>query len=83
MAVVNINNCPVRMQVDSGTSCTIINKETWSKISKSSDRLLPSDILLQTWSAQKLNVLGKAEKNVKYGEFCGPLILHVIAGGGL
>lgn len=78
----NINNAPVKMEVDSGASCSIVNSETWSQISNSSDKLYESDLTLQTWSAQKLNVVGKADVHVEYGNFIGRLPLHVIDGTG-
>ncbi|XP_017479034.1 PREDICTED: uncharacterized protein K02A2.6-like [Rhagoletis zephyria] len=77
-----LNGVLESFEVDSGAAFTVISETTWNRINLGNRDLRPSNIMLQTWSKEKLNVLGSARVNVEYNKQKYVLSVLVIAGGG-
>ncbi|XP_017484721.1 PREDICTED: uncharacterized protein LOC108373355, partial [Rhagoletis zephyria] len=77
-----LNGVLESFEVDSGAAFTVISEITWNRINLGNRDLRPSNIMLQTWSEEKLNVLGSARVNVEYNRQKYVLSVLVIAGGG-
>ena len=76
-----INDVPISMELDTGASVSICSEEIWRE--KFSDvGLHPSDVKLNTYTGEKLNVLGQAQVRIKYEGQSAEVPVMVIAGGG-
>ncbi|KAL5468747.1 hypothetical protein EMCRGX_G029860 [Ephydatia muelleri] len=79
-----VSGALLQMQVDTGAVASIISESTYK--CAWSDRRRPaleeSDVLLRTYTGERINVLGKAQVNVQYGSQHHSLTLLVVAGEG-
>ncbi|XP_055850659.1 uncharacterized protein K02A2.6-like [Episyrphus balteatus] len=77
-----LNGVIESFEVDSGAACTVISEVTWNRINHENKLLIPSTITLQTWSKEKLRILGSSLVNIKYNNKDYKLPVVVVAGGG-
>ena len=79
---IKLNHAFVPFQADTGAAVTIKSHSSFKEY-------LPQVILdnievaLQTYKAEPMKVLGEATVQVKYGDYCGTLKVHVVNGTGL
>ena len=74
-----VNNLPVQMELDTGASLSLLNKQTYDKIPNL--QLQPTDIQLKTYT-EVLQILGEAKVTVNYGEQTEQLVVYVVKGNG-
>ena len=77
-ASVLINGAPVTMQVDTGASRTVMNRELFNKLWPVPPTLQPSDASLLTYTKEVVPVLGVASVQVVYGNQTAVLPLVVV-----
>ena len=66
---VTINQTPVQMELDTGASLSLINKQTFDVIADHSHiTLRTTDVHLKTYTGEALEILGEADVTVNYGE---------------
>ncbi len=82
IANVKLNGVLVKMEVDSGAVCSIIKRETWKKIRGNNIKLQKASLNLQTWTQQKIDILGETVIKVQYKTICKNLKVIVSASGG-
>ncbi len=82
VANLKLNDIGVKMEVDSGAVCTIIKKQTWEKIRQGNEILQKSPLSLQTWTQQKIDILGETVVKVQYQQITKYLKAVVSEGGG-
>lgn len=65
---VSLAGAPVRMQVDSGASFSIINQRTWAALRGRLPRaaLRPARLTLRTWTETPVRLIGRATLRVQY-----------------
>lgn len=75
---------PVRMQVDTGASFSIINEGTWRSLSSHLPRatLRPTQLTLRTWTKTPVPLLGQAMLPVRYKQVSRDLCVIVAKGTG-
>ena len=66
MLPVRINGHTVKMELDTGAGKSILNVDTYDKIKNTP--LIPSDLLLRTYTGEAISVAGKAVVSVNYEE---------------
>ena len=80
---VTLNQTPVQMELDTGASLSLLNKQTFDVIAnKSHTTLKTTDVQLKTYTGETVEVLGEVELTVTYGEQTKQLVVHVVAGNG-
>lgn len=85
MVTMNVNGKDVSMEVDTGAHFSLISESTYRTLwPRDEPRLLPIDIPLQTYTGEKLSILGSIEVNVKYAFQAQQYLLKllVVAGSG-
>ena len=75
-----MNNLPVQMELDTGASLSLLNKQTYDKIPNL--QLQPTDVQLKTCTGEVLQILGEAKVTVNYGEQTEQLVVYVVKGSG-
>lgn len=75
---VMVDNLPLRMEVDTGASFTIISRSTYAEF-LCSHKLEPTNVRLRTYSGDSLSVFGQFTARVRYQDQELPL-LFVVAG---
>ena len=75
-----MNGSPVRMELDTGASLSLLNKNTYEKIP--SLQLQPTDVQLKTYTGEVVQILGEAKVTVNYGEQMQQLVAYVVNGNG-
>jgi len=78
---VEINGQSLLMEVDTGPAVSLISQETWQK-SFPQVKLNSSAVVLQTYTAETMAVLGVMMVQVKYGEYVNMHKLYVVEGNG-
>ena len=73
-----VDNTPIKMEVDTGASFTIISRSTHAEIF-SSYKLKPTDVRLRTYTGDSLPIFGQFTARVQYQDQDIPL-LFVVAG---
>lgn len=68
------------MEVDSGASMSIIGKAEFLKLWPKNTALKPSNVILRTWTQEKIRVLGSIETKVQCGARSATLPLLVAPG---
>ncbi|CAB0005038.1 unnamed protein product, partial [Nesidiocoris tenuis] len=64
---VAIEGIPLKMELDSGGSCSFVSKETFTKFSTNSEiRILPTDLTFTSYTQHKFQCVGYALVNVSY-----------------
>ena len=75
-----VNYLPVQMELDTGASLSLLNKQTYDKIPNL--QLQPTDVQLKTYTGEVLQILGEAKVTVSYGEQTEQLVVYVVKGSG-
>ena len=78
---IQLNGKPLQMEVDTGAALSIISGDTKQKILPQAT-LQKSQILLQTYTGEKMEVLGELQVDVKYKKQSKSLMLVVVGGSG-
>lgn len=80
---VKIEGYITSMEIDSGAAVTIISEKLWSSINRKGQlKLSPCNTILQTWSQQRLQILGECLVSVQFKSKKVHLPLIVVAGEG-
>ena len=80
---VKINNQDVLMEVDTGASLSLVNKDTYELFSqRKMAELKPTEFKLHTYTGECLAVLGSVDVLVEYESKVAPLPLVVVEGKG-
>lgn len=68
VATVELNNFPVQFEVDTGASRTVIGEDCFNKIQAAAPGLAlrPSEVVLRSFTGEKVEVKGKTTVNVNY-----------------
>lgn len=80
-AVLEVNGHPLTMEIDTGAAVSLISKTTQEDLFPAA-RLDKSSLILRTYTAETIPVLGRMEVQVKYGEYTGHHKLYVVRGKG-
>ncbi|XP_023243412.1 uncharacterized protein K02A2.6-like [Centruroides sculpturatus] len=80
--LINIENIPVMMEIDSGAGYTVVSEQTLKEIKIQRDQLEPEEVKLQTWADQNLEVVGTTMVSVQFKGRVMNLSLLVIKGNG-
>ena len=78
---VQINGRTVPMEVDTGAAVTIMSQTTWKTLFPDLS-LQKSSIVLRTYTAEQMSVVGQREVTVSCNDQTQPLIITVVAGNG-
>lgn len=78
--VVEINNQELSMEVDTGAAVSVMGSDTWKRLTKSGVKLQPSNIILKTYTGEKVQVKGESKVQVKYNEKSYDLPIVVVEG---
>ena len=82
---VELNQVPVDMEVDTRASVSLISKDTYDKLwpnLTTAPAIQKSDILLQTYTSEHLDVVGSVSIDICHKEQIAHLPLTVLAGRG-
>lgn len=81
---VSVADVPIRMQVDTGASFSIVNERTWHQLSQnvSHVKLQPVQLILRTWTDAPVELLGQAMLPVRYKDIEQHLQAVVAKGNG-
>ena len=85
LVTVELNQTPINMEVNTGASVSLISKDTYDKLWPSSATAPPiqkSNVLLRTYTGEKLDVVGSVSVDVCYKEQTAHLPLTVVVGSG-
>lgn len=79
-----IANVPISMQVDTGSSFSLLNEHTWGTLRGrlGRDALQPVQLSLRTWNESPVKLIGQATLSVKYKEVIQNLNVIVAKGTG-
>ena len=77
----NIDNKPLKMELDTGTSVSLVSAKTFATL-QSSRQLQKSNMVLRTYSGEQIRVVGNTDVSVKYNTQVVTLPLQVIEGEG-
>ena len=82
VVLVDINQVPVEMEVDTGVSLPLINKATYDRICSRShtQALQTTNVHLKTYTGEALCILRTAKMLITYGEITQKLQVYVVAG---
>jgi len=77
-----VNGIKIPMELDTGASLSVVNKETFKRLSKGSRklRLQNTDVIFKTYSGQLIKAIGKAKIVVKYSGQSQVLNVYVVDG---
>ena len=76
-----VNGIPLKMELDTGASISIISEKTWKDLFHS-EKLKASQVVLKTYSGESLKVLGQFAVQVQYDDQRSCLPLLVVSGNG-
>ncbi|KRZ10956.1 Uncharacterized protein T11_18511 [Trichinella zimbabwensis] len=83
MLTVYLNGKSLKMEIDSGSACSIINDETFRSLwPMKGPKITMTKKRLQTWSKQKLETLGTTDVEVQWKDRKSNLSLLVVKGVG-
>ena len=85
LVTVELNQTLINVEVDTGASVSLISKDTHDKLWPSSATAPPmqkSNVLLRTYTGEKLDVVGSVSVDVRYKEQIAHLPLTVVVGSG-
>ena len=80
-AVLEVNGHPLTMEIDTGAAVSLISKTTQESVFPAA-RLDKSSLILRTYTAEAIPVVGQMEVQVKYGDYTGCHKLYVVRGKG-
>ena len=78
---VEINGRPVTMEVDTGAAVSLMSEKNWKDV-LSGTPLKKSSLILQTYTAEQMPVVGECQVAVQYGDQQKMLTLYVVKGHG-
>jgi len=78
----HINNREVTMELDTGAAVSVISEQTYKTVLLQQPPLQVSELLLRTYTGERLTVLGKVNVRVRYGEQIVDLPVIVVSGSG-
>lgn len=82
MIEVTVNGCSLQMELDTGASVSLISHELYQKLELNTE-LKHTDIVLNTITGQRLDVIGKCKVQVEYKtQRYNNLILYVVESDG-
>lgn len=76
-----VNGVALQMELDTGASVSLISEKIWKETFPESE-LVKSDVLLKTYTGEKLHVLGEMQAQVVYNKQQKCLPLLVVSGSG-
>ncbi|KAG8185029.1 hypothetical protein JTE90_017052 [Oedothorax gibbosus] len=79
---VEINNKQINMEIDSGAGHSIISVRTYRDIWPDQPALTPVNLQLQTWTKEKITILGSKEVVVSYNNQEAVLTVLIVSGLG-
>ena len=81
---VKANNATLEMEVDTGAAASVISKKTYKHLWRHTTRpaLKPCDMLLRTYTGERLNICGMISLNVEYKHRRASLDVLVVVGDG-
>ena len=77
----NVNGADLEFELDTGAVVTCVSEETFKKICKPGETLIPANIKLRDYNKKPLDIAGVALVTVEYGLECKQLPLVVVRGG--
>ena len=80
---VTINGQEVSMEIDTGSSVTLLNSKDFSRIGGVTDTLKPATVVLKSYTGNVIKCLGEKEMNVQVGEQVSDLKIRVVEGPSL
>ena len=80
-AVVQINQQPVEMEIDTGAVVSIISRQNWCGLLPRKS-LSKASVTLRTYTAQAIALAGQVDVEVHYRRYKGILKLYVVEGNG-
>ena len=84
MVTLTLNGSPISMELDTGAGISIVSKQTYNQLWRENKPppLQPSSVHLNTYTGEKLPVLGVTNVVVGYKQQSEMLQLHVVDGTG-
>ena len=79
--VVQINNQPLSMEIDTGAAVSVISKQTQERLFPNA-HLDKSPLKLSTYTAEAIPVVGQMEVELAYANYTGRHKLYVVGGNG-
>ena len=76
-----VNDLNIHLELDTGASVTVISEQSWKETLKSVP-LHATNVVLKTYSGERLDVLGKASVTVEYKNQVKGLSVYVLKGKG-
>ena len=71
------------MEIDTGSSLTLLNSSDLFKMGNQIDTLKPPTVILEGYTGNTIKCLGEIEMNVKVGNQVGKLLIRVVKGPSL
>ena len=81
MVTLHIEDKPLPMELDTGAAFSVISEATY-KATYANLKLRKSNVLLKTYTDERIPVIGQLNVHVRYGEQSASLVLLVVAGDG-
>ena len=77
-----LENQRISMEIDTGAARTVIGEDTFNKLLENNKnlKLTKTDVKLQSYTGEKIQVLGQCVVTVEYKQFCDNLPVLVIQG---
>eukprot|EP00731_Ephydatia_muelleri_P004148 Em0002g324a len=81
-APVKVNNVTIEMEIDTGAAASVISKRTYKNawVREARPSLLTTDVLLRTYSGERLNIRGEIKVDVQFRDKQARLNLLVVHG---
>ena len=82
-APVKVNNVRIEMEIDTGAAASVISKRTYRNawVREARPSLLTTNVLLRTYSGERLNIRGEIKVDVQFRDKQARLNLLVVHGG--
>ena len=83
-APVKINNVTIEMEIDTGAAASVISEKTYKNawVGEGRPSLLTTNVLLRTYSGERLNIRGEIKVDVQFRDKKAKLNLLVVVGNG-
>ena len=79
--VINVNDKPVIMEIDTGAAVSIMSSRSLKSLFPTAT-LQEAAVRLRTYMAREMPLLGQLSVNVRYGNYSGTHTLYVVKGNG-
>ena len=80
---VDINGETVTMEIDTGSSVTLLNSKDFQKVGGRTEFLQPATVLLKSYTANAIKCFGESKMEVKVGDQVSNLNIRVVEGPSL